>query len=57
MEINTNYPKIALYSCDEPIEKLVVKATNRHSKMAAFAAFKDEVLAFERRFAGVGKRL
>jgi len=56
MEINTNYPKIAAYSCDEPLGKLVVPATIRRGKTAADTAVNGEVLAFDARPSGVGER-
>lgn len=55
MEINTNYPRITAYSCEEGRGENVVDATIRRSKSAADVSLKDESLALDERLTGVGK--
>jgi hypothetical protein len=55
MEINTNYPMITAYSCEEGRGENVVDATIRRSKSAADVSLNDESLALDERLTGVGK--
>jgi hypothetical protein len=57
MEINTNYPKIEAYSCEEQCGEVVVRATVCASNSADRKAFLAESLALGGGGEGVKKRL